>query len=398
MLNLKNNLKRNQKQLFLFPGWDSDWDKNNSPYDLIEDLQEIDKVIFGEKYDYNWVEKTAWIMWNYMNWVTPNWVNSFTPYKPIKITDLIWTWSIADYITPLTPPTIQNNPTNYVCSWSNNLSWLDQNFIDGIIQNPNITSSWHTNSWTNSNTHSWSFSGSLKPLITWYSKVNDNESWKCDWFFCIVIEFKMYNHKLLWWWSTISIKSIIDKSNQHLSKFAWKTSLCQYVASTNNWELSCKKFDFSKIFSMNFIIIKKSPPILNIDKKETQTEKIDKNSPLWYENLLVEYYKNLWLDYKRANSVEYIENHIQDLMSVQHSANLKATDAEDKYNAYVDYINKQQENNKNLSKVVETKIGHDDLEVFYRMFVELRVFADAMQSATSKLETACKKLNEKPTK
>gem|GEM_PF-6572577 len=62
--------------------------------------------------------------------------------------------------------------------------------------------------------------------------------------------------------------------------------------SVNDWELSLKNLNLQNIFNLNFIIYKKSPPILNVDKKDKQEETIDKNSPLTWENQAIEYYKN----------------------------------------------------------------------------------------------------------
>jgi hypothetical protein len=73
-------------------------------------------------------------------------------------------------------------------------------------------------------------------IISHYKKVNDNLMWPCNEFFCIKIEFIIRKQKLLGGGTTVSIHSILEKSNTHLNKFV-NTSLIASKQTTNNFEL-----------------------------------------------------------------------------------------------------------------------------------------------------------------
>lgn len=366
----------------------SDWDINNSPFDLIKDMEDINTVIFASENKYEWVEEYG--NWNpldnMMSWLRTDWKNSFLPYAPIVLTPYTW-WVIL----PVLPPPNDNWWVTYVCPDDRNDSGLDDDVIDDIIW----WWTWSTNTW--SITWSWKYTSSwnLVPLESNYSKVNDNSFWNCDSFFCIVIEFSTYNHKLLGWWQNISIESILKKSNDHIHKFT-NTSMLQKKMSINNWELSLKNLNLQSIFTMNFIIYKKSPPILNVDKKEKQEETIDKNSPLAWENQAIEYYKNSWLDYKMANSVQNLKKVIEELKCTQDSGELTNTEAEAKCNQYRKQLKRTEEHNLKVTKAINELVKKWDLTTFHDMFVELQVFTKAFEDYINWVRTQIIKMDKKP--
>ncbi|HIE44937.1 MAG TPA: hypothetical protein EYP87_01890 [Flavobacteriaceae bacterium] len=61
-----------------------------------------------------------------------------------------------------------------------------------------------------------------------------------------------------------SIQSIVEKSNEHLKKFA-NSSLIQSKMTTNNFELGLRDLNLSDIFSFGLVVTKKTPPILNLE-------------------------------------------------------------------------------------------------------------------------------------
>lgn len=370
----------------------SDWDINNSPFDLIKDLEDINTVIFASENKYEGVEKND--NWNplnnLMNWLWTDWKTSFLPYAPLKPISLTW-WTIVPIVTPWDP---ENNWWEYVCADDKNDSWLDDEVLDGLIWWTWSTNTWTTNTWSN-NTWNFSLSWNLLPLESNYKKVNDNSLWKCDTFFCIVIEFSTYNHKLLGWWQNISIESILKKSNDHIHKFT-NTSMLQKKMSINDWELSLKNLNLQSIFNLNFIIYWKSPPILNIDKKDKQEDTIDKNSPLAWENQAYEYYKNAWLDYKQANSLQNLKRKIEELKCTQDSWELTNVEAEEKCNQYRRKIQNSSENNLKVTKAINELVKKWDLTSFYDMFVELKIFTKAFENYINWVRTQVIKMDKKP--
>nr|MDD3719929.1 hypothetical protein [Candidatus Gracilibacteria bacterium] len=372
----------------------SDGDVNNSPFDLIKDMEDINTVIFASENKYVGVESydNGNPLSNLMNGLGTNGKTSYLPYAPTKL---------IPYTGGTITPIISANAITgtgvgvgqYVCADTINDSGLDSNVVSGLIGG--LTGS-GTSSSGNLNLFNQSNTGFLTPLLSNYSKVNDNSIWKCDSFFCIVIDFVMYNHKLLGGGQNISIESILAKSNDHIHKFT-NTSMLQKKMSINDWELSLKNLNLPSIFNLNFIIYKKSPPILNVDKKEKQEDTIDKNSPLWRENLAYEYYKNSGLDYKNANSMQNLKKVIEELKCTQDSGNLTVAEAEAKCNQYKTMIQKQEENNIKIENISNELVKKGDLNAFYDMFVELQIFTKAFENYVNGTRTQVIKMDKKPT-
>ncbi|MDQ7023643.1 MAG: hypothetical protein Q9M97_09200, partial [Candidatus Gracilibacteria bacterium] len=90
-----------------------------------------------------------------------------------------------------------------------------------------------------------------------YQAINDNDFFGgCETFFCITIEYLTHDGNLLIGGTTRSIESIMERSNNHLKKFA-NSSLVQSKMTTNNFELGLRDLNLSDIFSMPIVIIKK---------------------------------------------------------------------------------------------------------------------------------------------
>lgn len=331
----------------------SDWDTDNSPFDLVDDLKKIDEIIFTREIPYNWVNMndsdsslSDLLSWEdnslpkeISNWTSNNLSEPYISWwEQPDLAEILWT----------------NNPNNSNLICQTNDSWLSADSLDF-----SWFSTWDLNwcsaewkkwinpccEWYNLSTVNWqkycidnSKWSTIKCLYKkteqeWYyymdwvkpweliDKVNCSNfdfeqssdfwawawwgiwswsDWPCDTFFCISIEFLTSQHSLLWGWTTKSIESIIARSNVHLKKNT-STSMVQAKMTTNNLEIMLRDLDLAEKFNIWVNLSWKSPPILNLQKSERDSpEKIKK----YIEDMLDIAYKENWLDYERANDLQ----------------------------------------------------------------------------------------------
>jgi len=167
----KSNQINKMSNLWIF----SDWILENSWFDLITDIQNINEIIFSEKIDYEWEEEVD---------------------------------------------------------------------IESII-------------------NLWEKTKELQPSP--YKKVTDNEEFPCENFFCINIDFIKYDDDLWWPWDENTIEFLINRSNEHLREFVFK-SMVQAKMPTGQFELWLKDLKFSDIFHLSVQVSYKPIPILKIEK------------------------------------------------------------------------------------------------------------------------------------
>ena len=228
-----------------------------------------------------------------------------------------------------------------------------------------------------------------------YKKVDDNDLWDCSGFFCIVIEFIMYEHKLLWWWAGMSIEALINRSNKHLQKFT-NSSLVQAKMWINNFEIWLKDLNLPDIFHIWIQISTKPVPILselNINNEEEN----DKNK--WKfskEDMLLDYYNSFSLEYTRKNDLNNYKKVDFHKKNIIDSANLS-----------LEYISK---NEKDLIRELERKklmwehtenaidkmISYDEMNNYYDQFVQLGRFIESINEYSSSLQTIINWMNKIP--
>ena len=427
--NKSNNIYEISK-IWLF----TDWTTDNSQFDLIVDLQEIDKIIFWEELEYNWEEWTKdfldkfeddpfidwevsqwennwnnnnwWDNWNNNNW-WDNWNNNWWDNNEENLinndednTDIS---TISDW-------------NNYVCPQSNNQSWLDPNELNDLendLEKNNhelnftfkTTPQWHlklpdsnkinTNAWNwwNNNFFVWTV---LNPNLSWnYNIVNDNNQWKCspDSFFCITIEFITSDHKLLWYWKDKSIADVIKMSNKHLKKWA-NTSLMQAKMWTNNFENILRDLDFPNMFHMWMIITTKSPPILNLER--TKDKLVYENSSKFYKRNLELRYKSQWLEYDRKNDLSKLMKKEKKLKNLIDNAALNPSFSKTKSQQLYTIENETNRENKIYNATQLKLINQGSLKDFYQEFVEYEKFIYALEDYTTNVFTYVLKLRNKP--
>ena len=315
----------------------SDWLEENSPFDLIVDLQNIDKLIFAEEITYKWVNNET------RSTATDSWVstslNSFW-----ESFDISWLsdWVFLSVDTPT--PTVSSGSTTdsensglsslpsdwnlLVCqepevsSWLSadalaSLDWSDESTVQAIpssafISEP-INDDWEwdqsdeNDSDSDNTTSSW-----IQYPQTNYTKTSDDELWPCDEFFCINVDFIAEKKRSSTTAQTKSIESIVENSNGHIGKFA-NSSLIQSTPTTNNFESPYKNLKLADIFHAGVQIQFIPPPILNL---EPINQEADTWNVLWddynLENLLVERFAEIGIDSDQSNNLQNFLNTAED--------------------------------------------------------------------------------------
>lgn len=381
----------------------SDWNEENSPFDLVTDLQNIDYYIFTQKIPYNWEllenndELINWILWiNDKNNIKWNFLNSLKTLNLANYNNNQNNNSNNKWENDSNQNTIIEN--NYKCiddSVNSELSWLNQDEITKLINNSddiNVDQSWINNDNNISSSNNNGNSNIIKNSNNdnWgYKKLNDNWVFPCTTFFCITIEFLTYQHNLLWWWETVSIEYLINRSNEHLKKFA-STSLIQAKMTSNNFEFWLKDLNLPDIFHVWFIITKKPVPILDIKLDETKNTKTENSK----DNLLESYYNNYWLEYKRKNDMKIFEWSNNKSKIILDLASLNTWKLEYKM---TDLNNINQSNlNKNnfISKAIFQQIATEELNDFEKRFIELNTFTNSINTYIENIKNIINFMNK----
>lgn len=385
----------------------SDWIEENSWFDLITDIEEIDKIIFNDNTTYYWepnVDVSQSINWLVQN-INNNWNNvtnysdseniSLNKYKPkLYLKDLN-----ADKNDNIT--TTENSLACYKNESSLSINnsqkiYTDINKLknnkayDNIIKLPiawdfsNQTEKWYFDSlnilWNSSSSSSSKWS---------YSRKRDNSEWPCQDFFCINIEFVTYNSSAMWWNDT-TIQFLLDRSNEHLKKFA-STSLIPAKMTTNHFELWLKELNLPDIFHMAMQVSTKPIPILKIEDENKKDE-----SEFASKNLLEKYYELNWLDYKRRNDLVLLNAKEQEKQSIINSEELTNTNASQKDQEYQNYVNKQIDKIDLVNKAIEKKVSNWVLDTFEEQYVELDKFTYSIYQYVEDLHKLIINLKEVP--
>ena len=373
----------------------SDWNVDNSPFDLYTDLQDIDYYIFTEEIPYNWelLENNDEIMSDIIddlvhpkNLINSNWNNS--SYLAQNSTNNLWDISIN------TENWTQEIESNYNCidnTKNAELSWLNEDQISELL-NPSNTEviseiieeipyieNENKNLLSDKNT-SWS-----------YKKLNDNSQFPCTTFFCITVDFITYQHNLLGWWETFSIEHLISRSNEHLKKFV-ATSLIQALDKPVNFEFNLKDLNLPDMFHVWINISNMPVPILDIELDEEKEDKTKYTK----ENLLEEYYKWYWLERSRRNDISIFDWEYDEIKSVLDLAEIWIWQTWYKLLELSELNAKELEQIDLLEESVYQKVINDDLGDFWKRFIELRNFTNSMKEKADQINSIVRFLNKIP--
>ena len=132
----------------------SDWNLDNSPFDVIKDLQDIDKIIFTEEIEYIWEEYDFLTDYKDDPYISPffNTIDDLIPSNQDdnnENTDINWNiieswlivneenWNENTYIKEIVTP----DWNYYICPPETNLSWLNQDSLNALTDTLDSTDS-----------------------------------------------------------------------------------------------------------------------------------------------------------------------------------------------------------------------------------------------------------------
>lgn len=360
----------------------ADGSLENSSFDLIEDLERINDIIFASKFEYSWVENDNYK--DIFNDILDTKKSQVAQeVNDPKILEELLTWEKAyssdvwgSYIEEILSHTQNTNACFDPSSWDHGIDlafaqwWIT--LIDDKSLNKELYDDLVSQNESNWNTSS----GAATTEIWWnYESVNDNSQWPCDSFYCITVNFKTYNHQLLGWWDNITIEYLIDRSNQHLRRFA-NASLIPAKMTTNNFELGLTNLDLSELFHMWFQIQTKPVPILKVNKSQDENSPKDKHST---QALLEKYYKAYWLDYQRRNDLDIFTKKQQELSSLIQSSNVLYSEATQRIQELENYKNEKNIEIDLLKKDIWQKYNYTSLNSFQEQLIEIRNFTKSIE-------------------
>lgn len=396
----------------------SDWIKENSSFDLMVDIQDINDIIFEKQDKYSWENNSnIWkLMESILSW---KWIeeainnslypenNFFTSVIDATETNPVVWWEKEDK---------SEENKNYLSSiwwnrWNTNKcltdeSWLDNNSINTLLKKINKDllinkiKNWWNNSndlWNNPEYTWWSKKWfkelwwnyeSLKTDFWDYKKLNDNKKWPCNNFFCITTKFVIYNHKILWTTRDLSIEAILKRSNEHFKKFA-STSLMQAKMATNNFEIWLRDINLPDMFHVWVQVTKKPVPLLWVDKQENDPDYDDFKS----ENMLVDYYDSMWLEYNRANDMENFIQATAETKTITDCEELSIEQCNNKISL------KETKSYRDLEKWIlikeqriDKKLLETDMKEFYDNFWEFETFTRQLMDYTFAVNAIVKEM------
>jgi len=380
----------------------SDGNIENSSFDLIHDLQEIDRIIFSEEIPYEWVpyeESVDEALEEFLeenNEVSTEDDDEILPEEVIEDDE----GSLDEEITPLFPELFDDiiDDHSYVCAPDSATSGLNEDEILDIVNDIE----WNPRSGVNPfvSVYEWGIATNgaswWGPFATsgpaWWSYIDVRDEWNCDWFFCITIEFIRSNYGLTWW-NTQAIETILKKAAGHLEKPA-NTSLTQRKMTTNNFEMSSIIKDLPWMLRGFGIEVQTKPiPILDV---ESENEDVAEWDQFELDNLLASYYTNLWLDYERRNDLDVYWDIEEETQVLQNAGWQSITFAEDQVNELRRLRNEMRSSNRQLSLEVEKEILRSDLRDFWDQFTELERFVWAIEDFVEAVSWSIWQMNKIP--
>lgn len=109
------------------------------------------------------------------------------------------------------------------------------------------------------------------------------------------------------------------------------------------------------------------------------------------------YYKNLGLDYNRANDISLLNTTHAELKSVLDAIGRSSVDAADRYEGYKNLTNELKQQNHYISRyIIDPKIISDDMEWFYYRYIELASFVWAMHQYSQDVNNIIIQMNKIP--
>ncbi len=390
----------------------SDGIEENSPFDLLVDLANINRIIFEEEFKYEWYNNfdiskylddsfDGTLFDGPRNYSFPStlWNNSFWE------TFLSWSQNSPENIGPIFQPIEISDGNMFACNIND--SGLSDETFQLLTSNAGHNNSGNTwNNWnipvSEFNDERWQNQKQATlpddffhwdEYATNYSKINDNAFWPCSNFFCITVENIIYKQNLLKGRNTIAIETLINRSNEHIYKFV-NSSLVPSAMTTNNFELGFQGLNLADIFHVGIQVTTKPVPFLNVNKDDSK--KWRDETEFAAKNLLTKYYSNIGLDYNRANDISLFTSEENTLKTLLSSTELPVSHTTQSQEELQNYQRNLARQNDFLSHSIDKKIAEDDMQEFQAQFTELQQFTQNLLEYSKNLQALAKKLNEKP--
>ena len=389
----------------------ADGNSENSPFDLIRDLQEIDKIIFGEEIEYNGISPIN--NQSFQAFIDKAWNESiedlFTSDDEMSSKDdeeeendnndnipeeeIIWEdWNI---VIP---------EHGQVCLPPNNSGlddWIVENLRDTFnpirtwweyipVINTFLYPEWIRDDW-------WEWGWPFDKEWPWGDFSSSKAPWDCspDDFFCIVIEFETSNYGLIWG-ETRSIKKVLSKVAEHCEKPA-NASLTQRKQTTNNFEIASIIRDLpSKLRWLGIEVSSKPIPILQ--ETENDEDPSDEEIKEEVKNMLRERFKALWLDYERQNDIDISERSTIVQKIFQTSAWMPIAYPEQRLNEYRAYDRAFIETTRRTQADTSHITAQRQLWWFANHFNELERFTFSLADYIEQFTWVITTLERKPTR
>ncbi len=392
---LKNSIRLIKSWIY------SDWNTNNSSFDLIDDFLQIHNVIFRHKSSYYWDKtKSTWDLTFDPEEFIKNILNRNTPEESLEISqkwqNQIWDninienpienlrpIPMVDWNSIMCPPTSGDNESGLSSetykALTNSLNWDWNNTNMDNTQN-----NWNTN--TNDETEEW------EKNPTNYKKKNDDNIWPCNEIFCIEYSIETKNHNLLGGWEARTIEWLVERSNDHLKPFA-NSNLEAKKMWVNNFEIWTLDLNLPDLFHVTLNVRWEPVPILDI-------KKLNDNKDLWsltVDNMLEKYFTQAWLQYKRENDLKIYWAYDTDTQTMN-KARLHNLAKAGKMSEELKIMSDEARELEiwSFDRLIQNEIETREWSEIYSMFTELANFTKRMKSYSQDLNILIKKMKEIP--
>ncbi len=406
----------------------ADWDSKNSPFDIIQDIKDINSIIFTQSIEYEWENPiNDWWFSDYLSWKfkdlpkleKDDWEGTVESVEettdviedileestdtPISELDIVESdESVVANINPIPLGIFWVDNTQYACIDNIESSWLSQEYLDSLW----IYSWWEEEGtsdlsvlipldenqyeWEEENSFIENFEEEMSFLNTGYTAVNDNSIWDCSNFFCITIDFITSEHSVFGWEKMNSIQSIVEKSNEHLKKFV-NSSLIQWKMTTNNFELWLRDLKLSEVFSFGMVITKKTPPILNLVENEDKDE-----NPLSAKNIYCKRWESSWWKCIRQNDLQVFTDNDAEAKTIIDSWEISVAAAAQKFAERKAQQQMQSFLNDTITKAIQRNAWLKETEELYVEFLEIERFVGSIQDYSNDLSALVRVINKIP--
>lgn len=388
----------------------ADGDRNNSSFDIVSDLEDIDTIIFTQDSEYNgeYIRGNSGINVydNIDSFLSGD--DDFFEQEKNRIAEdnrrtgtMSNEWELLPEISPwntLPDAPKQFDGNVYTCPAPLDTSWFSADTLLALQENveESQNSSWNNNtnddentSWENNDDSSTgNSSGEDSPYESGsYSRINDNSVWPCNTFFCINISVIWGTQKLLTGGSSVSIQYLLERSNNHLYKFV-NSSLAQAKMTTNNSELWLRDLDLPGMFNTGIHLQYKSPPLLNIEP----SDKKDSEDFTAAKKMMEKYFAEIWMDYARQNDLSVLYDESGESRSLNNITTIRQA---------VDNFNTRQDQriagnaSGVISQAIDIKIQQDLRGDFKNHFLELDKFLQSLRDYSYDMTVIAKSLDNK---